>query len=378
MTIVRFAPLACLAMGLGCGQSSNGASAPQPSPAEQARAAEKAENAAAKPAAPETIDLQGAGATFPFPLYSKWVSEYQKVDPRVRINYQSIGSGGGIRQITEKTVDFGASDAPMNAEELGKIQGAMVHIPTTLGAVVVAYNLPGVSALELSGETVAGIFLGEIKTWDDKKIKALNPSAKLPKDPIAIAYRSDGSGTTAVFTQYLAQVSPAWKDKVGAGKSVKFPSGMGAKGNEGVAGQLKTTPGSIGYVELAYAKQTNLTFATLRNHAGKAVEPTLAAIAAAAASVSANMPEDLRVSIVDAPGPDAYPISAFTYVLVYQDQTDATKGKALAQFLWWAIHDGQALGAPLHYGALPPEVVTRVEAKLRGLRGGGQPLLPSS
>jgi phosphate transport system substrate-binding protein len=377
MKPMRFAPLACLALGLGCGQSSGAGEGAQQSPAEQAKAAEKAENAAAKPAAPANIDLQGAGATFPFPLYSKWVSEYQKVDPRVRINYQSIGSGGGIRQITEKTVDFGASDAPMNAEELAKVPG-IVHVPTTLGAVVVAYNLPGVTALELSADTVAGIFLGEIKSWDDKKLKALNPNAKLPKQPIAIAYRSDGSGTTAVFTQYLAQVSPTWKDKVGAGKSVKFPSGMGAKGNEGVSGQLKTTPGSIGYVELAYAKQTNLTYASLRNHAGKVVEPSLAAIAAAAASVSANMPDDLRVSIVDAPGPEAYPISAFTYVLVYQDQADATKGKALAQFLWWAVHEGQSLGGPLHYGALPAEVVSRVEAKLRGLRAAGQPLLPSS
>jgi phosphate transport system substrate-binding protein len=302
MRIVHLAPAVLMALAVGCGQSSTPAPSGEPtSPADQAKAAAPAEKAEAKPAAPETIDIQGAGATFPYPLYSKWVSEYQKVDPRVHINYQSIGSGGGIRQITEKTVQFGASDAPMNAEELQKTPGIQ-HIPTTLGAVVVAYNLPGVSGLKLSPEAVVGIFLGEIKTWNDKKIASQNPGTKLPKDAITIAYRSDGSGTTAVFTDYLSKVSPAWKDKVGAGKSVKFPVGLGAKGNEGVAGQLKTTPGSIGYVELAYAKQTDISYAALKNRAGKVVEPSLEAIAAAAASVATTMPDDLRVSIVDAPG----------------------------------------------------------------------------
>jgi phosphate transport system substrate-binding protein len=370
----QLAPSLLVALVFGCGQSSGPAAGSEPAtgPSDQGKA-----EAPAKPAAPETIDIQGAGATFPYPLYSKWVSEYQKIDPRVHINYQSIGSGGGIRQITEKTVQFGASDAPMNAEELQKAPGIQ-HVPTTLGAVVIAYNLPGVSGLTLSSQAVAGIFLGEIKTWNDKRIASENPGAKLPKDAITIAYRSDGSGTTAVFTDYLSKISPAWKDKVGAGKSVKFPVGLGAKGNEGVAGQLKTTPGSIGYVELAYAKQTNITYAALKNRAGKVVEPSLEAIAAAAASVASTMPDDLRVSIVDAPGDAAYPISAFTYILVYQDQGDATKGKALAQFLWWAIHEGQALGPALHYATLPPDVVTKVEAKLRALRNAGQPLLPSS
>jgi phosphate transport system substrate-binding protein len=381
MKTLQIAMFMSLASALGCGQS--GGSAPSgeaTSPADQAKAAAPAEKVEAtpKPAAVENIDMQGAGATFPYPLYSKWVAEYQKVDPRVRINYQSIGSGGGIRQITEKTVDFGASDAPMNAEEIAKTGGKIVHIPTTLGAVVVAYNLPGVSGLAFSPEVVAGIFLGEIKTWNDKKIAKLNPGAKLPKDAITIAYRSDGSGTTAVFTDYLSKVSAAWKEKVGAGKSVKFPVGLGAKGNEGVAGQLKTTPGSLGYVELAYAKQTDITFAKLENHAHKVVEPSLEAISAAAASVSGSMPEDLRVSITDAPGDAAYPISAFTYILVYEDQTNATKGKALAEFLWWAVHQGQSLGPALHYATLPAEVVAKVEAKLRGLKGAGQPLLPSS
>jgi phosphate transport system substrate-binding protein len=365
------APALLAALALGCGQSAS------PTPAAEPAAPSDQVKAPPKPAAPETIDLQGAGATFPYPLYSKWVAEYQKTDPRVHINYQSIGSGGGVRQITEKTVDFGASDAPMNAEELQKTPG-ILHIPTTLGAVVIGYNLPGVTGLKLSPAVVAGIFLGEIKTWNDKKIASLNADLKLPKDAISIAYRSDGSGTTAVFTDYLAKVSPTWKEKVGAGKSVKFPAGLGAKGNEGVAGQLKTTPGSIGYVELAYAKQTGISYAALENHAGKFVEPSVQAVSAAAASVAASMPDDLRVSIVDAPGEAAYPISAFTYILLYADQADAKKGKVLAQFLWWAIHEGQALGPALNYSALPAEVVAKVEAKLRSLRNAGQPLLPTS
>ncbi len=364
-------PILSLACALGCGQSS---SSGESSSASEGKPAQPA--AAAKPAT-ETIDLQGAGATFPFPLYSKWVAEYQKVDPRVHINYQSIGSGGGIRQITEKTVDFGASDAPMNAEELAKTPG-ILHIPTTIGAVVVGYNLPGVTGLKLSPDVLADIFLGQIKTWNDKRLVELNPGLKLPKDAISIAYRSDGSGTTAVFTEYLSAVSTTWKTKVGAGKSVKFPSGMGAKGNEGVAGSLKTTPGTIGYVELAYAKQTHLSYALIRNHAGKFVDASLAGISAAAAGVANNMPDDLRVSIVDAPGEAAYPIAAFTYILVYTDQTNATKGKAMAQFLWWAIHQGQAFGPPLYYAALPAEVVSKIEAKLHALRAGGQALLPSS
>jgi phosphate transport system substrate-binding protein len=373
MKILRVGPAVFSVLALGCGQSGGGGAEPKGSPAEQAKAAEKAE----APTTPQTIDMQGAGATFPYPLYSKWVAEYQKVDPRVRINYQSIGSGGGIRQISERTVDFGASDAPMNAEELAKTPG-IVHIPTTLGAVVVAYNLPGVTGLKLSPDAIAGIFLGEVKTWNDKKIASTNPGLKLPKDAITIAYRSDGSGTTAVFTDYLSKVSATWKDKVGAGKSVKFPVGLGAKGNEGVAGQLKTTQGSLGYIELAYAKQTDIAYAAIQNRAGKVVEPALEAISAAAASVSTTMPEDLRVSIVDAPGEAAYPISAFTYILVYQDQANAAKGKALAEFLWWAIHRGQSLAPALHYAPLPADVVAKVEAKLRGLRAAGEPLLPSS
>ena len=350
---------------------SAGAFKPVAPPSDQAPAAAPAAKAGA-------IDLQGAGATFPYPLYSKWVAEYQKANANVRINYQSIGSGGGIRQITERTVDFGASDAPLTDEEQAKAPGKLIHIPTTLGAVVVSYNLPGVTELKLSPEAIAGIFLGDIKSWDDAKLKKLNPDAKLPKQPISVAYRSDGSGTTAVFTQYLSSVSPTWKGKVGAGKSVKFPTGLGAKGNEGVAGQLKTTPGSVGYIELAYAKQTKQPYATVQNKAGKFVDASLESISAAAASVADSMPDDMRVSIVDAPGEQAYPIAAFTYILVYEDQKDATKGKAMAEFLWWAIHDGQQFGPDLHYAKLPPQVVTKIEGKLHALTAAGHPLLPSS
>jgi phosphate transport system substrate-binding protein len=239
----------------------------------------------------------------------------------------------------------------------------------------VTYNLAGITGLKLTPDAVAGIWLGDVKTWNDPRIADANPGVPLPSQPITVASRTDGSGTTAVFTEYLAKVSPAWKDKVGAGKSVKFPVGLGAKGNEGVAGQVKTTPASVGYLELAYAKQTGLAYAAVKNQAGKFVEPTLEGITAAAAGVAGSMPADLRVSIVDAAGEAAYPISAFTYILVYEEQADARKGAALAQFLWWASHDGQAFGPALHYAPLPPPVVQAVEGKLRSLRAGGKPLI---
>lgn len=324
---------------------------------------------------PETIELQGAGATFPYPIYSKWIAEYQKEDPRVRINYQSIGSGGGIRQITARTVDFGATDAVMSDGDLAKAPGELLHIPTTLGAVAVTYNIPGVTALKFSPEVLGQVFLGEIKSWNDHRLVKLNPEAKLRNQPITVVFRSDGSGTTSIFTEYMAKVSASWKDKVGAGKSVKFPTGLGAKGNEGVAGQIRTNPGSIGYVELAYAKQTGLTYASIQNSSGTFVEPGLEAITAAAASAANSISDDLRVSIVDPAGKDAYPISAFTYILVYQDQADSHKAKALARFLWWAIHEGQTYGPPLHYATLPAELVTKIESKLRSLRSKGEVLL---
>lgn len=359
--------LALAGFGVGCNSSGSSGEGMQPvrPPSDQPAAA---------PGDRQNIDLQGAGATFPYPLYSKWVSEYQKIDGAVRINYQSIGSGGGIRQIAERTVDFGASDAPMKEDELAKAPG-ILHIPMTLGAVVIAHNLEGAADLKLTSDAVAGIFLGEIKRWNDPKIAEHNPGVKLPATDITVAYRSDGSGTTAVFTEYLAAISPTWKSKVGAGKSVHFPTGLGAKGNEGVAGQIKTTPGAIGYIELAYAKQTKLPYALVQNAAGKFVQPSPDASSAAAASVAGKMPDDMRVSIVNAPGEASYPISAFTYILVYENQPNAVKGKALAEFLWWAVHDGQRFGAALDYAPLPPEVVARVETKLKALKADGQQLL---
>jgi phosphate transport system substrate-binding protein len=353
-----YLPIALLTLSLGCKQSY-----------------EPVDRAEGTSPSGGSLDLQGAGATFPYPLYSKWVSEYQRADPRVRINYQSIGSGGGIRQITERTVDFGASDAPMTDDELARARGRLLHIPTTLGAVVVSYNLPGLQQLKLSAESVSGIFLGEVKTWNDPRIAESNPGVSLPGQPITVVFRTDGSGTTAVFTEYLASVSEPWKTRVGAGKSVRFPVGLGAKGNEGVAGQLKTSPGSIGYVELAYAKQTGLAYAAIKNRNGHFAEPSPESISEAAASVSDSMPEDLRVSIVNAPGDTAYPIAAFSYVLVYEDQPSAAKGEAVAKFLWWATHEGQKLGPALHYAPLPPQVVTAVEKSLRTMRADGRALL---
>ncbi len=325
-------------------------------------------------ASAQTISLQGAGATFPYPLYSKWMAEYQKVDPKVQINYQSIGSGGGIKQILERTVDFGATDAEMTAQERAKAKATLHHIPMTLGAVVVTYNVPGLaSGLKLSQEAVAGIFLGKITTWNDAKLIALNPGVKLPASPITVAYRSDGSGTTAVFTEYLAKISPEWKSSVGAGKSVKFPIGLGGKGNEGVTGVVKSSPGAIGYVELAYAKQNQMAIASIRNQEGKFVAPSLEGVSAAAAGQ--KLPEDLCLSLVDGPGAKTYPIAAFSYILVYQEQQDATKGKALADFLWWGIHDGQKLGAALDYAPLPKDLIAVIEARLKQLTAGGKTLI---
>lgn len=325
------------------------------------------------------IAINGAGATFPYPLYSKWVFEYQRVDPRVHINYQSIGSGGGIRQITERTVDFGASDAPMSDAELAKAPSKLLHVPMTLGAVAVAYHLPGgVTGLKLTPETLAAIFLGEIHAWNDPKLVAENPGLSLPAQSITVVYRSDGSGTTAVFSGYLAGISASWKQQVGAGKSIRFPVGLGAKGNEGVAGQLKSTPGTLGYVELAYAQQIGLAMAALRNRAGKFVEPSLAGIAAAAEGAAQAMPDDLRVSIVDAAGESAYPLAAFSYLLIYEEQADLVKGKALAQFLGWALDAGQQFGPTLHYAPLPPTVVAKAKTRLAGLHAAGQALFTAS
>jgi phosphate transport system substrate-binding protein len=331
---------------------------------------------APNPAVAQTL-MNGAGATFPYPIYSKWFDEYIKVDPSVRFNYQSIGSGGGIRQITERTVDFGASDGPMTDEQLKKAPGELFHVPTVLGAVVPTYNLPGNPKLHFTGELLADIFLGKITKWDDDRIKSVNPGVSLPKTPIVIVHRSDGSGTTYIWVDFLSKVSREWEEKVGRGTSVKWPVGLGGKGNEGVAGQVKNTPGAFGYVELAYAITNKLPAASIRNAAGKFVEASIESTTAAAAGAANNMPPDFRVSLTNAPGDSTYPIASFTWLLVYKDQPDEAKGKLLVKFLWWAIHDGQKYTADLLYAPLPAPVVKQLEAKIRQITFQGKPLLAS-
>jgi phosphate transport system substrate-binding protein len=321
------------------------------------------------------IRLQGAGATFPNPLYQKWLSEYGKINPNVRIDYQSIGSGGGIKQIKEQTIDFGASDAPMSDADLKGAPGEILHIPTVLGAVVLTYNSQGSpQGLRFSPDVIADIFLGKIKRWDDARIKADNAGVNLPAADITVVHRSDGSGTSAVFTDYLSKVSSEWKEKVGRGTSPNWPVGLGGKGNEGVTGQVKNTPNTIGYVELAYAVQNSLPVAVIKNKSGNFVEPSLDAVTAAAAETVATTPEDLRVSITDAAGANAYAISSYTYILAYKDQKDAGKGKALVDFLWWGIHDGEKFAKDLRYSPLPEEIVKRAEAKINSITSGGKPL----
>jgi len=321
------------------------------------------------------IRLQGAGATFPNPLYQKWLSEYGKAHANIKIDYQSIGSGGGIKQIQSRTVDFGASDSPMKDEDLKAAPGELLHIPTVLGAVVITYNLSGVSQpLRFSPDVVADIFLGKIKKWNDARIKADNANTTLPDSDITVVHRSDGSGTSAVFTDYLSKVSAEWKEKVGAGTSPNWPVGIGGKGNEGVTGQVKQTPNTIGYVELAYAVQNKLPVALLKNKSGNFIEPSIDAVTAAAAGALAATPEDLRVSITDSAGATAYPISSYTYILAYKNQSDEAKGKALVDFLWWGIHDGESFAKDLQYAPLPAEIVKRAEAKITSITAGGKSL----
>ncbi len=314
--------------------------------------------------------ITGAGATFPFPIYSKWFSDYAKKNPGQHFNYQSIGSGGGIKQITERTVEFGASDAPLTDEELSKAPG-LLHIPTVLGAVVVTYNVP-LQGLKLTPETLAGLFMGKILKWNDPAIAKDNAGLILPDTAVTVVHRSDGSGTTSIFTDYLAKVSPEWKSAVGAGKSVKWPAGLGAKGNEGVTGLVKSTPGAVGYVELAYADQNKLPMAALKNREGAFVSPSIESTSSAAAG--AKLPDDFRVSITDPAGKASYPIAAFTYLLVYAEQKDAVKGESLVRFLWWAVHDGQAAAAPLDYAPLPAPVVEAVSRKLKTITVQGKPV----
>ena len=306
--------------------------------------------------------INGAGATFPYPIYSKWFDEYVKVDPSVRFNYQSIGSGGGQKQILAQTVDFGASDGPMTDENLAKAPGKILHIPTVAGAVVMTYNVPGNPSLKLDGETIADIFLGKIKKWNDPKIAATNAGVKLPDNEIVVVHRSDGSGTTFIFTDYLSKVSAEWKQKAGNNTSVNWPTGIGGKGNEGVSGQVKQTPGTIGYVELIYALQNKMPYAELKNAAGEFVKPTIESITAALAA--AEIPVDFRFSMTNAPGKEAYPIAGATWLLVYQQQKDAAKGKKLVEFLKWAAKDGEKMAKDLQYAPLPDTLQQRVLARI--------------
>jgi phosphate transport system substrate-binding protein len=302
--------------------------------------------------------INGAGATFPYPIYSKWFSEYAKVDPSVRFNYQSIGSGGGQKQILAQTVDFGASDGPMSDENLAKAPGKLLHIPTVAGAVVVTYNLPGGPKLKLDGATIADIYLGKITKWNDARIVSQNEGIKLPDQDIIVVHRSDGSGTTFIYTDYLSSVSKTWAGEVGKNTSVKWPAGLGGKGNEGVAGLVRQTPGAIGYVELIYAIQNKMPYADLKNKDGKYVTPTLESITAAMAT--ATVPDDFRFSMVNAPGENAYPIAGTTWLLVYQQQKDAAKGKKLVEFLKWAATSGEKMAKDLEYAPLPENLQERV------------------
>lgn len=318
------------------------------------------------PTASAQMMINGAGATFPYPIYSKWFDAYAQVDPSVRFNYQSIGSGGGQKQILAQTVDFGASDGPMSDDNLSKAPAKILHIPTVAGADVVAYNLPGNPALKLDADTIAGIFLGEIKKWNDGKITALNPGVTLPDQEIVVVHRSDGSGTTYIWTDYLSKISSEWKTKVGTNTSVNWPTGIGGKGNEGVAGQIKQTPGALGYVELIYAIQNKMPYADVKNASGKFVKPSLDSITAAMAT--AQIPEDFRFSITNAPGDNAYPICGATWLLVYEQQKDATKGKKLVEFLKWAQKDGEKMARDLDYAPLPEALQVRVLKRINEIK----------
>jgi len=334
----------------------------------------KARSSAGSPAkASGGVDLTGAGATFPYPLYSKWFSQYAATTG-VRINYQSIGSGGGIRQLSERTIDFGASDSPMTDAELAKAKGGpILHVPTVIGAVAVTYNVADLQApLNLTGDVLADIFLGKITKWNDPRLAALNPGAKLPARDVLVVHRSDGSGTTYIFTDYLTAVSPAWASGPGKGKEIQWPVGLGGKGNEGVAGQVKQTPGAIGYVELAYAKQNRLAVAAVRNSAGSFVTPSVESATAAAAGIAERLgpSTDYRVSIVNAPGANAYPISSFTWILVYENQPDSVKGRKIVDFLRWALTTGERDAAALDYAPLPAAMTAQLERRLASIKLG--------
>jgi phosphate transport system substrate-binding protein len=324
----------------------------------------------ALPVAAQT-KLNGAGATFPNPMYSKWFSEYHKLHPDVEVNYQSIGSGGGIRQVIAGTVDFGASDGPMTDDQLKESKTRILHFPTVLGAVVPAYNIPGVAGeVKFTPEALAGIFLGRIAKWNDKAITSVNPGMNFPDKDIVVVHRAEASGTTYIFTDYLAKVSSDWKSTIGGegrGAAIKWPLGLAGKGNEGVAGMIRGLPGAIGYVELIYAVQNNISYGSVKNSAGNFVKASLDSVTAAAAS-SPKMPPDFRVSITNAPGKDAYPISSFTWLLIPEQSKDAAKGKILADFLNWMVTDGQKMTAALSYAPLPDGVVQKEKEAIKLVR----------
>jgi phosphate transport system substrate-binding protein len=305
-----------------------------------------------------SIQISGAGATFPYPIYSKWFSEYNKLHPNVQIPYASIGSGGGIRQLIERTVFFGASDQPMTDEMMAKAPGPVLHFPTVLGAVVPVYNHEGMDTqIKFTGPILADIFLGKITKWNDPAIAKINAGVKLPATSITVVHRSDGSGTTFVWADYLAKISPEWKQKVGASSSLNWPVGVGGKGNEGVAGLVKQTPGSIGYVELVYALQNKISYGAVQNQAGEFINPDVKSVTGAAAGAMATMPKDFRVSITNSPGAGAYPISSFTWILLYESPDDKAKGGAMSDFMKWALSDGQKVAADLGYAPLPEALV---------------------
>ncbi|HSQ41190.1 MAG TPA: phosphate ABC transporter substrate-binding protein PstS [Fibrobacteraceae bacterium] len=319
-------------------------------------------------------EILGAGATFPYPLYSKMFNEYY-AKKQIKVNYQSIGSGGGVKQIMGETVDFGATDAFIGDTQLKEAKRPLVHIPMVLGSVTVSYNLEGVKSLRLTPGVLADIFLGKITDWSDPKLASINPGVKLPNKKIVVVHRSDGSGTSSIFTDYLAKVSPEWKKNVGAGKSVNWPAGLGAKGNEGVAGLVKQMPGSIGYMELAYTRQNKMPVATMQNKAGKWIVPDLASTSAAA---QGTIPVDTRVNLTNSDAKDAYPIAGFTWIVVYQDQNyggrTKAKAKALANLLWWMLHDGRQYSEALDYANLPAATLTKAETILKGLTYGKEKL----
>ncbi len=321
--------------------------------------------------------LTGAGATFPYPLYSKWIAEYKSVC-NVEINYQSIGSGGGIKAITDKTVDYAGSDAIMNADQTAKAEaagGPIFHIPMTMGGIAVVVNLPGIQPgqLKLTPDVLAKVFLKQIKKWNDAAIAGINPGLTLPDTDIAVAHRSDGSGTTFQFTSYLSKISTDWKSRVGSGATVNWPGDVGGQGNDGVAGLVQQTPRAIGYVEVAYAIKSNMVWAALQNSSGKFVQPTLAGISTAAVGVA--LPDDMKILLVDSSNPDAYPIAGFSWALVYVNQPDQAKGQTLVNYLWWSIHDGQAFSEALNYGKLPAAAVTKAEAQIKSIKYNGTPIL---